>query len=332
VGTPLISICIPTYRRSALLAEALESVAAQATSDIEVVIAEDPSDDSDTSRVVETFRARLPRLRHVVNERRLQFDGNCLQVMSLALGRYCWLLSDDDKLEPGGVARVVHATAADEALTGLTLNRRAYDRTYAAPAYERPFRQRVDRLFTDLPTTFLTLLDQLGFLSGTVVNRARWIEAVSDPRVGEFVGSGYVQLFVSLLMMQTHPRWCYVAEPCVGCRHDNDSFVERGALGRLRMDVEGYDRIAAAFFPRESATFQASASEVVGLHVRHHIVQARLGGASSAFTRQALRLCLQHYARLPAFWLRTFPLFLLPTPMLRGLRSAYQRAWQLAGR
>jgi abequosyltransferase len=332
VDTPLISVCIPTYRRSAFLAKALETVAAQATAEIEVVITEDPSDDVDTSRVVETFRARLRRLTHVVNETRLQFDGNCLRVISLARGHYCWLLSDDDMVEPGGVARVIRALTTHEALTGLTLNRRGYDRAYARSVYERPFRQRGDRLFTDLRTMFLALLDQLGFLSGTVLNRARLTEALSDTRVAEFVGSGYAQLFLSVLMMQRHPKWLYLADPCVGWRRDNDSFVERGSLGRLRMDVEGYDRIASAFFPRESPTFREAASEVVSRHVRHHIVHAKLDGATPDFTRQALELCLRHYARLPAFWFRTFPILLLPRPVLRALRAVYQRSRHMAGR
>jgi hypothetical protein len=98
------------------------------------------------------------------------------------------------------------------------------------------------------------------------------------------------------------------------------------------MDVEGYERIASAFFPRESATFRRSAALVAGLHVRHHIVHAKLGGATSDFTWQAWRLCLRHYARLPAFWLRTFPILLLPASVLRRLRPVYQRARQMAGR
>ena len=323
--TPLLSICIPTYRRSALLAEALESVAAQATDEIEVVITEDPSDDAGTARVVEEFRPRLHSIRHVVNATRLQFDGNFLHVMSLARGRFCWLLSDDDKIEPGGVAGVTRAIQSHDGLTGLTLNRRAYDRDYAQPAYERPFHQREDRVFTDLPAMYLALLDQLGFLSGMVINRADFMEALADPRVTEFTGSGYVQLFLSVLMMQRNPRWLYVATPCVGWRRDNDSFVERGALGRLQMDVEGYDRVASAFFPRNSRTFREAAAEVVGRHVRHHIVHAKLNGASADFTREALRLCLRHYASIPAFWLRTFPVLLMPRALLRGLRSVYQR-------
>ena len=180
---------------------------------------------------------------------------------------------------------------------------------------------------------FLALLDQLGFLSGTVLNRARLTEALSDPRVAEFVGSGYVQLFVSVLMMQRHPTWLYVADPCVGWRRDNDSFVERGSLGRLRMDVEGYDRIASAFFPRESPTFRQvrraggrpprptshrarqAGRRDVGLH-------AAGAGACACGTTRASR----HSGSA------RFPFCCLPQPVLRGLRSVYQRARQMAGR
>jgi glycosyltransferase involved in cell wall biosynthesis len=328
---PLISICIPTFQRSAMLAQALKSVASQADERIEVVICEQPSDDTETLRVVEEFRPRFGKFNYVRNERNIGFDGNFLKVINLATGRYCWPLSDDDQLEPGGLAHVIRALEENADIAGLTLNRFAYNHTYTKRAYERSFRQRTARLFTDVPTMFCHLLDQLAFVSGSVLERAVLTEIMNDPRVKNFEGTGYMPLFMSLLVMQRKPRWLYVPHRCVGWRRDNDSFLAEGALKRLQLDMVAYDRAIAEFLVKNSPEYRAATDEVVTRHVRHHIVNGRLGGAPLSFSWHAWKLCVRKYGRVPSFWLRVAPLIFAPVPLLRSFRTRMQQRRIAAG-
>ncbi len=55
---PLVSVVIPTYNRSALLVEAIESVLGQTWQDIEVIVVDDGSTD-DTQPVLAPYRARI---------------------------------------------------------------------------------------------------------------------------------------------------------------------------------------------------------------------------------------------------------------------------------
>ncbi len=328
---PLLSLCIPTYARPGPLAQLLESIAAQCTDDLEVLIAEDPSERDDTSPVVDKMRALIPGLRSWRNAERLKFDRNLIGLLAQARGEYCWLVSDDDVIESGGVAAVIAGLRTHGPVTGVTLNRNNYDSTLTTRIYGRPFHQRETRIFTNADEMFIGLLDQIGLLSCQILSRETCARVLGSAEVDAFIGSGYVQLFVMMRMMSLEPRWLFLADRCVGWRADNDSFVERGQLGRLRMDVEGYEQVAAAIFTRESETYRQALAEVARSHVRHHIVRAKLGGASWAYSREALSICVQHYASFPSFWLKTFPLLLMPRAGVRLARSGYQGLKQLLG-
>lgn len=82
VATPArLSVCIPTHHgRCALLEEALESIAAQATPDLalEVVVSDNASRDG-TEAMIEHFRARHPQLALVYarNERDVPSKTSC---------------------------------------------------------------------------------------------------------------------------------------------------------------------------------------------------------------------------------------------------------------
>ncbi len=333
---PFVSLCIPTFRRAAMLGELLGSIARESGSErenLEIVVSEDPSGEGPaTLAALEHHRSALPLLRHEVSPERLGFDRNFLRVMSLAQGEWCWMLGDDDVIEPGGLGKALAALRAHPGASGATLGRHAYDATLEHRIYQRPFRQAATREFTDAGEMFLALLDQLGFLSSTVLRRSVFERVAGEPKTQGFLGSGYVQMWLLMRMVQAEPRWLALAEPCVGWRADNDSFNERGLLGRLRMDVEGYARVSAGIFGLDSPVHRQAMAFVARSHVRHHIVRAKLGGASLAYTRDALGLCLRHYARHPAWWLHTFPLLLLPAGLLRRARSAVQAARARLGR
>lgn len=126
-ATPFVSFCIPTRNRASFLRELLETIAAQATPEVEVVVSDDASTD-DTATVIDSFRPRLPQLIYERVDPPLRYDRNLLHVVSRARGQYCWLFGDDDRLEPGGLAALLDALKKDPDLTGLTTGRISYER------------------------------------------------------------------------------------------------------------------------------------------------------------------------------------------------------------
>lgn len=93
----LVSVCLPTYNRAALLSEAIESVRAQTYPHWELIVADNASTDA-TPEVVASFGD--PRIRYVRNERNLGGPPNWERAASEATGRFCAFSGDDDRWDP----------------------------------------------------------------------------------------------------------------------------------------------------------------------------------------------------------------------------------------
>lgn len=107
---PLISVIIPTYRRANDLDRALRSVLAESGDGFEVVVGDDASPDH-TSAVVAAY-SEDSRLRHYRNEINLGMQENVLKVARMARGDYLFILTDDDWLTTGALAKVAATVRA----------------------------------------------------------------------------------------------------------------------------------------------------------------------------------------------------------------------------
>jgi glycosyltransferase involved in cell wall biosynthesis len=107
---PAVSVCIPTYRGAAHIAETIESVLAQSFADFELVIVDDASPD-ETGQVVARYRDA--RLRYLRSERNAGVEENWNRCLRFARGRYFKLLPDDDLIAPDCLARQVAVLEAD---------------------------------------------------------------------------------------------------------------------------------------------------------------------------------------------------------------------------
>ena len=113
-GSPTVTVCIPTYNRSALLRSSLQSVLWQSLRDVEVIVSDNASTD-DTEDVVRSFRD--PRVVYDRNPENVGLFANLSRCLRLGSGRYRVVLPDDDLMLPGNLARKVeflerHPTAA----------------------------------------------------------------------------------------------------------------------------------------------------------------------------------------------------------------------------
>jgi len=111
MGTPFISICIPTYQRTSLLKKLLDSVMEQSFRDFEVLVNDNSPDDS-VSKLVSEYAALLP-ISYQKNEPAVNAAGNCIKVMRRANAPWIKLVHDDDWFA-GRDALEKFATAARE--------------------------------------------------------------------------------------------------------------------------------------------------------------------------------------------------------------------------
>ncbi len=109
-STPLVSVCIPTYKGAAHLAAAIESVLRQSLYDLELVVVDDASPDN-TRQVVQGYKD--PRIRYLCNTRNLGPEGNWNRCWEEIRGRYFKLLPQDDLLYPDTLRRQVEVLEMD---------------------------------------------------------------------------------------------------------------------------------------------------------------------------------------------------------------------------
>ena len=90
----LISICVPTYNRSNLIGELLDSILAQTYTNFEIIIT-DNSDNLETKELIES-KYKDERIKYFKNEKNLGTGGNTMKAFEYVKGEYLTFTPDDD--------------------------------------------------------------------------------------------------------------------------------------------------------------------------------------------------------------------------------------------
>ena len=110
-ATPLVSVCIPTYKRKDLLKIAIESAASQSYPSLEIIVSDD-SPDEETADFVASSKFACP-ISYRRNDPRLGLNGNIDALFANARGEYLVLLHDDDLLLPGAIETLLAPVLTD---------------------------------------------------------------------------------------------------------------------------------------------------------------------------------------------------------------------------
>lgn len=97
----LLSICIPTYKRAANIKVQMERLCRldkKIMDKCEILISDNCSPDN-TKEVVDSFKNKF-EFNYNRNAENLGFDGNFLYIYTHAVGKYIWILGDDDYILP----------------------------------------------------------------------------------------------------------------------------------------------------------------------------------------------------------------------------------------
>lgn len=112
---PLLSICIPTYKRSQFLRISLERFrqAIKPYMEIELIVSDNCSPD-DTPVVVQNVVDNGLSCKYIRNEKNLGPDANFLQCFHEAKGKYIWLCGDDDFILPEKLKHLYDLLASND--------------------------------------------------------------------------------------------------------------------------------------------------------------------------------------------------------------------------
>ncbi|MBU1086392.1 MAG: glycosyltransferase family 2 protein [Candidatus Omnitrophica bacterium] len=243
-----LSICIPTLNRASFLAETLENVMSQSNDDVEIVIVDGASKDN-TAEVVEGFRAKFKNFVYYRGEKNMGVNRDMAKTIEIAHGEYCWMLSDDDLLAPGAVARMLKEikSGCEIYLCNITacnlkmqpykdmfwLSKKFTDRTYSLHD-KAEFIQYCDNS-NSIGSLF-------SYMSSIVVNRQAWNKTGFHD---DFDDTAYALASSLLSFIKSSCRLKYIRGSLVLWRNDNESFQNAGGLvKRFYLDFDGYLKLA----------------------------------------------------------------------------------------
>lgn len=143
---PLISVCVPTYKRPVELREALRSVLNQSFWDFEILVGDDSPGIHDEV-FLEIRDSRIRRLPHTPGMGQV---GNVCSLLAEARGKYLVLLHDDDMMLPGAFQSMVDILESQpdvDAVFGLQVPQDSdgSQRLEQTESFNRDFGRRVDR-------------------------------------------------------------------------------------------------------------------------------------------------------------------------------------------
>lgn len=222
MSLPILSVCIATFRRGAFIGKTLESIIGQMDDRVELVVLDGASPD-DTAAVVGRYAERCPQLRYQREDINSGVDADYDKAVRIARGRYCWLMTDDDVLVPGAIARVLDALADLPALLVLNAQVRTVD--LGEVLQPRLLVQAQDSEFAtgDAAGVFTALAAHLKFIGAVVIDRSLWLSREREP----YYGSLFIH--VGVIFQAPLPGPVRVlAEPVMWIRYGNAMWSARG--------------------------------------------------------------------------------------------------------
>lgn len=245
---------MPTHGFGTFIGETLSSIVTQAPEDVQIIVVDGGSTDN-TESVVRRFQATFPRLVFHRRERNMGLDRDLALAVELAEGTYCWLMSSDDVVKPHAIDRILkeiqlghdvylcNRTECDKNLNPIR-DRRWVSRTSADHVFS--FSSKLHLI------EYLDRAQSLGalfsYISSIIVRRTQWLDTNYDEAI---TGTNYAHVYRIFRILLAKGTLKYIIDPLVLCRGSNDSFLHKGLLNRMFIDINGYGLLANKLFVEE---------------------------------------------------------------------------------
>lgn len=220
MNKPLLSICIPTYNRAPYLKELLDSIVCQFNdpeiyNQVEVIISDNASEDNTTEMVAE-YQRKYKNIRYSRNYENLGAVKNGLILFELQIGKYIWLIGDDDAVSSDSIKYLISKIEKNNySAVLMNFDQGEYDNLKIKP-YTNSLHLKEDKEYADYRDFFkgedFKNFHGINFLSALVYNSALLKE--NTDRFGEFFDTCYLQSHI-FLILGTNGNILRIAKPLV---------------------------------------------------------------------------------------------------------------------
>ncbi len=329
----LLSICIPTLNRAEYLRGLLESLKSQIDERIidivEIVIVDGCSTDN-TKQVIKKFEKEL-KITSFYRDRGEGIDKDLLKCIELSKGRYCWLLSDDDRFCNSAIHYVIEILNKAENVTGIFCNRIPYDRELTKRVNEVkkwPCRRTpITEELTNKSECFKRIGMDYGYLSSQIIRREAWNAVLKNYDTTKLDGCMYLMVDIIANMMNSDFTWKIINRPLIMQRTGNDSILARnGIVHRQQIEHNGFEKILGLHYKSNEQEYRIFINKIIARLPR---VLANIKSQNIPYHRQLAiyKLHIGKYHQYPAFWLKALPIMLMPNGIFVVIKKMYYRYW-----
>ena len=324
-ANPLLTIAVPTYNGEKTIRSMLDILLPQITEEVEVLFSDNCSTDA-TPQIIQEYRKRYPFIRCISNTKNIGADGNFLQCMLEAKGKFVMLISDDDILTEQSVNRIVSFLRENPDVSCAYLDSVAFRDHYQGIAschsYEKL--KPVEKSFctTDKNVFFDYCKRLFGFTSSYIWSTER-IHGIDNPQ--QYFDTYFLQAYILVLCTnRADDKLGLIAGPCV-------AVGEYGIIGNYDMaQVEGiYYNKMMEFAIKNGYPRKAMEDFYVWkiIHLcRNSIIKERAVGVKKTSVKNIFKATW----RYPKAWV-LYPLLLLPPGVclliLKAIRKKQGRAF-----
>jgi abequosyltransferase len=335
-ASPLLTIAIPTWNRSAYLAMTLEQLRKELGTvekdSVETIISDNCSTD-DTPQIVQKYISTAKSVRFVRNVENIGSDSNLAQCFNLASGKYVLILGDDDLLFDGTLAPLCSLLRTGK-YGVVCLRPYGYERDFRG---EYPGGRRKLREFNDGGNFLAAIGPYMTLISSCVINK-RLLPNI-DAR--EYCGGNLVQVHLVIQAALRASCNLYIDDYQVACKRNNT-----GGYDFSQIFVEEFGRILEAskrFGLKDDAIRNIEKRMLVGHYPTYLLRQRRQRSGNLATTKSRFDIRFRR-SRIYRLWLA--PILWLPRPLAivwgamavlfgriasgelrRGISFAFNRIW-----
>jgi glycosyltransferase involved in cell wall biosynthesis len=216
-----LSICIATFNRARFIGDTLDSILVQMEPGVELVVVDGASHDG-TQALMAEYVLRHSEIRYFREAQNSGVDGDYDKAVGYARGEHCWLMTDDDLLKPGAIARVLSVLDGRRELIVVNTEVRTAD--FASPISGALVHVESDREYasSDADRLMEDTAHALSFIGCVVIRRDFWL---SRDRIG-YYGSLFVH--VGVIFQSRTPLAYVLSDPLIAIRYGNAMWTARG--------------------------------------------------------------------------------------------------------
>jgi glycosyltransferase involved in cell wall biosynthesis len=216
-----LSICIATFNRAKYIGETLDSILSQLVPGVELVVVDGASSDN-TPEVMSEYISNYPEIRYYREQENSGIDCDFDKAVGYASGKYCWLMADDDLIQPGSVERVLSAINDDVDLVVVDAEVRNSDLSETLEASRLKLDSDLVYEKGDHEKFFVDVANHLSFIGCVIIRRDFWLSR------NRTLYYGTVFIHIGVIFQMPPPELVRViSEPLVIIRYGNAMWTPR---------------------------------------------------------------------------------------------------------